>query len=116
MPGSSHTTSQIVVPIWLLHWLTCMRQTARRNSLVQEARGRKKAWGRAEALAQSVSNSEAIQTPSTGRRRREGCVAELYRGLDAHGFTDLDESLALSCSLASFHPAGNPLRVKWSME
>jgi hypothetical protein len=40
---------------------------------------------------------------------------ELCRGLDAHGFADLDAAVALNCSLASFHPRGHPLREKWSM-
>jgi hypothetical protein len=39
----------------------------------------------------------------------------LYCGLDAHGFADLAASLALSWPLASFHPAGHPLREKWPM-
>ena len=35
------------------------------------------------------------------------------RGFDAHGFSDLGASVSLRCPLASFHPAGNPLREKW---
>jgi hypothetical protein len=40
---------------------------------------------------------------------------KLYHGLDAHGYAGLGASLALSCPLASFDPAGHPLREKWPM-
>jgi hypothetical protein len=38
-----------------------------------------------------------------------------YQGLDAHGYAGLDAPLALSFPLASFDPAGHPLREKWPM-
>jgi len=49
------------------------------------------------------------------RGKLVGDSPELCRGLDAHGFADLDAAVALNCSLASFHPRGHPLREKWSM-
>jgi len=37
---------------------------------------------------------------------------ELCRGLDSHGFADLDAAVTLNCSLATYYPKGHAIRAK----
>ena len=39
---------------------------------------------------------------------------ELCRGLDSHGFADLDAAVTLNCSLATYYPKGHAMRAKWN--
>jgi hypothetical protein len=44
-----------------------------------------------------------------------GYSPEMCRGLDAHGFADLDRSTVLNCSIAATLPLNDPLRKRWGM-
>ena len=44
-----------------------------------------------------------------------GDSPELCRGLDSHGFADLDAAVTLNCSLATYYPIGHAMRAKWNL-
>jgi hypothetical protein len=44
-----------------------------------------------------------------------GDSPELCRGLDSHGFADLDAAVTLNCSLATYYPKGHAMREKWNL-
>ena len=46
--------------------------------------------------------------------RAVGDSPELARGLDSHGFADLDYAVSYCCSLASVYPMGDPRRQFWN--
>ena len=46
--------------------------------------------------------------------RAAGDSPELARGLDSHGFADLDYAVSYCCSLASVYPMGDVRRQFWN--
>ena len=46
--------------------------------------------------------------------RAAGYSPELARGLDSHGFADLDYAVSYCCSLASVYPMGDVRRQFWN--
>ena len=44
-----------------------------------------------------------------------GDSPELCRGLDSHGFADLNAAVTLNCSLATYYPKGHAMREKWNL-
>jgi len=53
--------------------------------------------------------------PPEDKWKLVGDLPELCRGLDSHGFADLDAAVTLSCSLATYYPKGHAMRAKWNL-
>jgi hypothetical protein len=49
------------------------------------------------------------------RGKLAGNSPEMCRGLDAHGFADLNRSTVLNCSIAESREVGDPVRNLWGM-
>ena len=59
----------------------------------------------------------AVGTTNAGTvyaNRPTGDGPELCRGLDSHGFADLEYAVSFSCSLASVYPVDGPRRQRWN--
>ena len=62
-----------------------------------------------------ILGSTCDQVDARYRWKLVGDSPELCRGLDAHGFADLDRAVSLNCSLATVYPQGHPMRERWNM-
>ena len=75
-----------------------------------------------DAAALGMTKEEEYYRPATlshgGQGSYHGRAAgdslELTRGLDSHGFADLDYAVSYCCSLASVYPMGDVRRQFWN--
>jgi len=73
-----------------------------------------KAWGYEHRQLRSLPPTCAMVN-TRYRWKLEGDSPELCRGLDLHGFADLDAEVTLNCSLATYYPKGHAMRAKWNL-